>query len=628
MLPLACAVSFSRLYLGVHYPSDVLAAAALGAGYAAAGLVALDAVWQRAGKAWFPLWWAQFPSLLDPEARLIREKVVAIDSRPAARDRHWLRLGYLVIAIVLLSRLAFLAGGTIELSKDEAYQWLWSKHLALSYYSKPPMIAYAQWLGTSIWGDTAFGVRFLSPVIGALLAWLVLRFMARVADAWTGFWLVLVLLATPLLAIGSTLLTIDPLLVLFWTLAVIVGWRAVQPDGKVWHWLGLGLSMGLAFLSKYSALYLLVCWAIFFAWCRPVRAQLKRAGPYLALGVNLLCTLPVILWNAQHSWITLDHVSERSGLRQAWRPTLRFFLEFVGAEWALLNPVFFVGALWAMVSVLRNRAGSGDQAAAGPRLGRPTLMIYLFCMGPTVFLGHWLYSLYSRVQANWVAPAVVPMFCLMALYWERRWREGVRWHRPWLTTAFAIGFAVLAWMHEPKILEKLVGQPLPPDKDPLRRVRAWTQTAQIVESERDRLEAEGKPAFVIAHHYGITALLAFYSPEAKAVAGTTPLVYYPTTSEPRNQLYFWPHYRYRDHRRGQNAIYVVELDPPRYSLGAWLTSVFSGGPEPELAAPRDNELAPALAAEFGSVKDLGVHPVRLRGRVCRWLHLYECRGLR
>ena len=26
-------------------------------------------------------------------------------------------------------------------SEDEAYQWLWSKHLALSYYSKPPMIA-------------------------------------------------------------------------------------------------------------------------------------------------------------------------------------------------------------------------------------------------------------------------------------------------------------------------------------------------------------------------------------------------------------------------------------------------------------------------------------------------------
>ena len=36
MLPMALAVSFSRVYNGVHYPSDVLAGMILGAGYAAA----------------------------------------------------------------------------------------------------------------------------------------------------------------------------------------------------------------------------------------------------------------------------------------------------------------------------------------------------------------------------------------------------------------------------------------------------------------------------------------------------------------------------------------------------------------------------------------------------------------
>lgn len=627
LLPLACAVSFSRLYLGVHYPSDVLVAAALGAGYAVAGLVLLDAIWQRVGKVWFPLWWAEFPSLLHPGAELSPEKLAAVNSRAATYDRHWLRLGYVVIALVLLGRLAFLAGDAIELSKDEAYQWLWSKHLALSYYSKPPLIACAQWFGTAIWGDTAFGVRFLSPVIGAVLAWLVLRFMARVANAWIGFWLVLMLLATPLLAIGSTLLTIDPLLVLFWMLAVVVGWRAVQPDGTVWHWLGVGLSMGLAFLSKYSALYLLVCWTIFFVWCRPARAQLRRAGPYLALGVNLLCTLPVILWNAQHSWITLDHVSERSGLQQAWRPTLRFFLEFLAAQWGVLNPVFFAAAVGAIVWFLRGRPGRGGQAGNPPRLDRPALMIYLFCMGPTVFLGHLLYSFYARVQANWAAPAVVPMFCLMALYWERRWRAGARWDRAWLATGFAIGFAVLAWMHEPKILEKLVSRPLPPDLDPLRRVRAWSETAQVVEAERKRLGAEGKPAFVIAHHYGLTGLLAFYTPAAQAAAGTNPEVYYVTSREPRNQLYFWPHYRYREHRKGQHAIYVVEV-LPRSAVGAWVRSTLTGSPQPEPAAPQDPpKLPPELTAEFASVTDLGLHPVQLRGRVYRWLHLYACRDL-
>src|SRR6185436_9663160 len=46
MLPAACLVAFSRIYNGVHYPSDVLAGAVLGAGYAAAGVVMINALWQ------------------------------------------------------------------------------------------------------------------------------------------------------------------------------------------------------------------------------------------------------------------------------------------------------------------------------------------------------------------------------------------------------------------------------------------------------------------------------------------------------------------------------------------------------------------------------------------------------
>src|SRR5438034_3506431 len=63
ILPAALLVSFSRIYNGVHYPSDVLAGAILGAGYAAASLWSLEALWQWAGRKWFPLWWQKLPSL-------------------------------------------------------------------------------------------------------------------------------------------------------------------------------------------------------------------------------------------------------------------------------------------------------------------------------------------------------------------------------------------------------------------------------------------------------------------------------------------------------------------------------------------------------------------------------------
>src|SRR5947208_8119914 len=201
MLPLAGLVGFSRIYNGVHYPSDVLVGAILGVGYAAALVWSLDALWRRAGQRWFPLWWQRLPSLINPEVKIEVRGESSEDSAlriaHSALDRHWLRFGYLLIALLLFVRLAYIAGGKIELTEDEAYQWLWSKHPALSYYSKPPLIAYTQFLGTTIWGDHEFGVRFFSPVIAATLSLMLLRFIWLEVSARVGVLLVLAAAATP-----------------------------------------------------------------------------------------------------------------------------------------------------------------------------------------------------------------------------------------------------------------------------------------------------------------------------------------------------------------------------------------------------------------------------------------------
>ena len=148
MLPMALAVSFSRVYNGVHYPSDVLVGAILGAGYAAAGAIALQAAWRWAGKKWFPLWHRTIALALKCRMQNAECRNTKFSGSrhptPDNSDTHWLRLGYIAIFVMLIARWLYIASGTIDLEKDEAYQWLWSKHLALSYYSKPPGIALIQ----------------------------------------------------------------------------------------------------------------------------------------------------------------------------------------------------------------------------------------------------------------------------------------------------------------------------------------------------------------------------------------------------------------------------------------------------------------------------------------------------
>lgn len=585
-IPIAAAVSFSRIYNGVHYPADILAGAILGAGYGAATVLVLEGLWRWAGKKYFPHWHAQLPTL------------VPTGPHPAPRppqptpNSHWLRAGFVLIALVTLARWIYLASDIIELSQDEAYQWQWSKHLALSYFSKPPLIAYTQFISTSLWGDNAFGVRFCSPLIAATLGIMVLKFFAREVGARVGFYLLLCVLATPLLSIGATLMTVDPLCVLFWTAAMFAGWRAIRPEAGAGAWAWVGLWMGLGFLSKWVQLLQLACWAVFFVLWRPARAHLRRPGPWLALALNLLAFTPVIIWNQQNNWITAEHVADNAALDSSWPPPLdqmaEWFFTFLGQELGLLNPVFFVSLVWAACAFWKRYRDDLRQ-------------VYLFSMGAPVFLVYLAWTLHSRVLPNWIAPSILPLFCLMAVYWERERLRGARQVIPSLACGLVFGFCAVLLLHDTNLIRKIAGRNLPDHIDPIARVSGWRASAQAVGEARQQLLREGKPVFIIGSHYGITSLISFYLPEAKAGVPHDPLVYYRTSKHPVNQYYFWPGYL---GRKGQNAIYVVEV---------------TGTNRPPPAS---------VVAEFESLTPLPLQPIIYRGRTLHRLQMYECRNLR
>jgi hypothetical protein len=386
-------------------------------------------------------------------------------------------------------------------------------------------------------------------------------------------------------------MTVDPLSVLFWTAAMLAGWRAAQANGTTRQWLWVGLWMGLGFLSKYTALFQLLSWAVFFALWPPARKHLRRPGPYAALLVNLICALPVLFWNWQHQWITVTHVADRGGLSSAWQPTLRYLFEFIGAEAGLLNPIFFVATVWAAIAFWRR--GRYD-----PRL------VYFLSMGAPLFLAYLLYSFRSRILPNWIAPSVLPLFCLMVIYWDTRWRLGAARIKPWLIAGLALGFVTVMLGHDTNLIKKLTGQMLPVNLDPLHRVRGWRDVARVAGEARQGLLAEGKPVFIIGDHYSLVGEISFYLPEAKAAVTTDPLVFFRTDPQAVNQFHFWPGY---ENRKGQNAIFVRGLDRSR---------------------PRPRPAPPEVEQQFESVTEVGVTNVLYDRRVLWPIQIFACRGLR
>ncbi|NOS70873.1 MAG: phosphatase PAP2 family protein [Verrucomicrobia bacterium] len=609
-LPLALGVSFSRIYNGVHFPSDVFVGAILGIGTGTTVSLAVEFSWRWLGPKWFPSVHQRLPSLLKEQVHNTTTFVAATTGPQS--DAMWLRGGYLLIAAGTVLRWLYIASDTIDLSGDEAYQWIWSKHLALSYYSKPLMIAVTQWLGTSIWGDTAFGVRFFSPLIAAVAGILLLRFFAREVSARAGFYLMLIITTTPLVTVGATLMTVDPLAALFWIAAMLAGWRALRPDSGMTAWLWTGLWMGLGFLSKYTSPLQWLCWLVFFLLVPEAQKHLRRPGPYLALGVNLLCTLPVLIWNQQNGWAGFEHVVQHTDSGEELKLSLSYLTEFLGSEWALMNPVFFGAIALAMVGLWRTHR-------------RDARMIYIFSMGAPVFAVYLLLSFKQRVLPNWIAPSVLPLLCVMVIYWERRERDGAPWVMRWLGCGVALGGILVTFMLDTNLIGKIIGRPLPVAVDPQTRVRGYRETAKVVEQARQRLKAEGREVFVIANHYSTAGLLTFYTPEARTNVKSAPIVFCPRSDSPQSQFYFWP--GYESTQRGHNAIFVHEIRPLRLSSD-WFVRWLRGNKELFRARKEDSRPMRFLTAQFESVTNLGPHEIIYRNRVVRSVQIIECRNLR
>ena len=512
----------------------------------------------------------------------------------------WFYWSLILIGLTLAFRLYYIGSDTIELSEDEAYQWVWSKHPALSYYSKPLMIAMTQLAGTTLWGDTAFGVRFFSPVIGALIGLLSVCFLTRHLNAKAGFATLCILITVPILSVGSTLMTIDPLTVLFWWAGAILGWYAIQKDSTM-LWIATGIMMGLGFLSKFIAPLQIAGWILLFIIWPESRKQIRRPGPYLALLLTLLSTLPVIIWNAQNDWITFHHLHERGGLDKVWKFKPDYMIDFILNELALWNPIYFVGAIWAAIAMWRNKQ-------------RTPVQLFLFSMSAPVFLFYFLLTIRSRVLPNWIAVSIVPLLCLMVTFWYPRWEQGQKKIKGWFVAAIVIGILAIIPIHNtdflyaipdqwvPTALKEKLGRSFPAKIDPLRRVRCWSDMGAIVAKHRDELLKEGKPVFVLGGHYGIAGQLSFYIPDSRDGLPDDQIVYRTPSDIPKDQFYFWPGFQ---SRTGDNALYVENLkfDDPEPVPG-WLNEYFE------------------------SVTDLGVTEIIYKDYLMRKVRVIACRNLR
>src|SRR6476660_4106664 len=159
----------------------------------------------------------------------------------------------LMVAALVVLRLV--AAAWTPLTFDEAYYWMWSKHLAFGYYDHPPMVAYVIRAGTMIAGNTELGVRLVSILLALPMSYAIYRSAAILFGGVRVAATSAILLNVTLMAADGTLIVTPDAPLLVASSFVLFYLAKVLETGRGAWWLAVGAAVGAALLSKYTALF-------------------------------------------------------------------------------------------------------------------------------------------------------------------------------------------------------------------------------------------------------------------------------------------------------------------------------------------------------------------------------------
>src|SRR5213595_601781 len=513
---------------------------------------------------------------------------------------------FFIIALTAI-RLSMLA--TTDLEFDEAHYWMWSERLAPAYFSKGPGIAFVMRASTAVFGANEFGVRFFSPVLAAGTSLLLFYFARRLFSATAGLWAVIALNVTPIFNIGAFVMTIDVLSIFFWLTAMFTFWLAVEKSPNFsWYWPLTGLLVGLGFLSKYTNALELVSIVLVLALAPRLRQEFKRPGLYSLLGVFAVCTVPPIVWNQEHAWITLVHLRSRGSLEHGFGFHPSEILSFFGRHFLAYSPFLFLALAWGVIGSWR-------------RVNQQFKVLFLMWFGLPVFLFYLLLSVNKAAAPNWDGLAFLGFGRLAIYFWWERLEASVML-RLGAVVAILVGLIMSVIALDTDVV-RAAGFKLE-RPDPSDRMRGWKTATNALEKMRNDLETKlGEKLFLIADARDRASEISFYLRDKRVEGPGHPPVYIPESQDMVNQFSFWP--RYDE---------FVELKPgaPRPESEVYTEesgiNLFVGRDALFIRDGKKQQVPHNIKAGFQSAELVGTIQVSRHGKPLRTWQVFLCRSYR
>lgn len=330
---------------------------------------------------------------------------------------HWRALAIGLVAYAFALRLVYL--GSAELLPEEAYYWIYSRHLDIGYLDHPPMVAWLIRLGTAVFGQSQFGVRVGALVCSVFTSVFTYRLTRNLYGEASALAALVLSQALPFFFLTGLLMTPDAPLTAAWAASLYYLERAVV-EGRSSAWWRAGFWLGIGMISKYTIALLVPAVLIFMLWDRKSRQWWRRWEPYAAALLALAIFSPVIIWNAQHDWASFAFQTSR---RLAEAP--RFALhKLIASALILITPTGVLAMAVAFTRAKPAEVGAGTDADTGVSAGASALTdagesrrrrIFISIAVLVPLMAFAIFSLRHEVKLDWTGAPWVALLPILAV---------------------------------------------------------------------------------------------------------------------------------------------------------------------------------------------------------------------
>lgn len=268
-----------------------------------------------------------------------------------------------------------------ELLDDEAYYWVFSRFLDWGYFDHPPMTAFLIKIGYALF-QSELGVRLIIVLLSTLTVYLCEKLLYKKDP----FLFYAVCFSMAVLQIGG-FLAVPDIPLMFFTALFFLCYRKFVHKTSLSHTFLLGLVTAFLLYSKYHAVLI-----VFFTLLSNF-ALFRKWKTYAAGMIAFLLFIPHLLWQYHHNWISFRYHLFESNVNPY---KISYTTEYLLGQLLLAGPIAgFI--LWP--ALFRYKATTlTDRALKFTGIG-----IFVFFLAS---------SFRGRVEANWTAPALIPLLIL------------------------------------------------------------------------------------------------------------------------------------------------------------------------------------------------------------------------